>query len=249
MSGNAPATPNRVVVFIGGTAGEHLLPSSSDAELIRAGDLVIAADSGLDRALSILVTVHHVVGDLDSVSPEALELARGSGATIHTHQPDKDATDLELALELATGLLSSTADRPGSIHVVGGGGDRLDHLLGVVLLLGSPSLADHQVTASLGRARIAVVSPRSPQLIPAPPGDLVSLIPVHGAVSGITTTGLRWPLLDARLTPGTTRGLSNEVQVEPASVKVTSGTLAVVCPGLAAPVVAMRSGPYDPSPI
>ncbi len=248
MPGNAPATPKRVVVFIGGAPGEHLVPSVLDEEQTRSGDLVIAADSGLDRAMSRRVTVHHVVGDLDSVSPEALELARLDGATIHSHQPDKDATDLELALELATSLLPPAADTPTPIHVIGGGGDRLDHLLGVILLLGSPRLSTHLVTAALGQARVAIVNPCSPQLIPAPPGDLVSLIPLHGAASGVTTTGLRWPLLDARLTPGTTRGLSNEVQVAPAHVELQSGTLAVVCPGLAAPVVAIRSGPYDPSP-
>ena len=76
---------------------------------------------------------------------------------------------------------------------------------------------------------------RPPRLRPGRPaevegeaGDLVSLIPVGGPVQGITTSGLRWPLTDGGLAPGSTRGISNEMTETEATVAVEDGSLLVV---------------------
>ena len=45
---------------------------------------------------------------------------------------------------------------------------------------------------------------------------------------GVTTSGLAYPLSDATLEQGPTRGLSNEMLGEEATVSVGSGRLAVV---------------------
>ena len=79
--------------------------------------------------------------------------------------------------------------------------------------------------------------------IDAPPGAIVSLLPLHGAATGVTTTGLRYPLRAEPLTPGSGRGISNEVEAaggpgfvgsapEPAraSVHLDAGTLLVIHP-------------------
>ena len=58
---------------------------------------VIAADGGLDRAAALGLDVDVVIGDLDSVSAEALAAAEAAGARIVRHPEAKDATDLELA--------------------------------------------------------------------------------------------------------------------------------------------------------
>ena len=55
---------------------------------------VIAADSGMDHALALGVEVDLLVGDLDSVLPESIPLAK----RVERHPWDKDVTDLELAL-------------------------------------------------------------------------------------------------------------------------------------------------------
>jgi thiamine pyrophosphokinase len=59
-------------------------------------------------------------------------------------------------------------------------------------------------------------------------GDTVTLLPVGGDVTGVTTDGLRWPLRAATLRMGRSRGLSNEVASVPASVQIELGTLLVV---------------------
>ena len=60
------------------------------------------------------------------------------------------------------------------------------------------------------------------------PGDLVTLLPIGGDASGVTTKGLRYPLLGETLSFGRTRGLSNEVVHAPASVSLERGTLLVI---------------------
>ncbi len=60
------------------------------------------------------------------------------------------------------------------------------------------------------------------------PGDLVTLLAVGGPATGVTTTGLRWPLLGETLTPGSTRGVSNELAAATATVSVESGALVAI---------------------
>src|SRR6478752_4504313 len=105
---------------------------------------VIAADSGLGVATALGLHVDHLVGDLDSADAAAVSAAEAAGTTVDRHPAEKDATDLELALDAA---IARGAHR---IVVVDGGGDRLDHLLGNLLLLASDAFAGVQIEAFSG---------------------------------------------------------------------------------------------------
>ena len=59
-------------------------------------------------------------------------------------------------------------------------------------------------------------------------GDIVSLIPWQGEVTGIVTTGLKWLLQDETLYPQKTRGISNEMLDDTATVQIKSGLLLIV---------------------
>ena len=65
------------------------------------GAPVIAADKGLEHALALGLDVTVAVGDFDSASPEAVAVAEAAGVRIERHPQEKDATDLELALDVA----------------------------------------------------------------------------------------------------------------------------------------------------
>jgi thiamine pyrophosphokinase len=186
--------------------------------------LVVAADSGLDLALALGRDVDLVVGDLDSVSADALAHARRAGARVEEHPRDKDATDLELALDA---VLVAGAER---VTVVGAGGGRLDHFLANVALLAAPKYAGVDVVALIGPARVAVVTARRPAAVHGRPGSTVTLLPYGGPCTGVATHGLRWPLRGETLAPGTTRGVSNEMQEDTAEVAVDGGVLVVVQP-------------------
>jgi len=65
------------------------------------------------------------------------------------------------------------------------------------------------------------------------PGELVSLLAMHGPAGGITTSGLRFPLEQATLPVGSSLGVSNAFTGAAATVTVTDGVLIAVQPGVA----------------
>jgi thiamine pyrophosphokinase len=211
---NKPAAPT-AVVFAGGDPVDpkRLKP-------LPPGALLIAADGGLDQARLLGVEVDAIVGDMDSVDKDALDAALAAGGTAERHPPDKDATDLELALDYAT--------RRGCtrIIVIGGLGGRIDHLLGNALLLAAAETTTIEWWAE--SADIAFAHPGLPRRAPATPGDVVSLIPVGGAAVGIETKGLRWHLDHETLEPGSSRGISNVADSAEYSVVVESGSLLII---------------------
>lgn len=202
------------------SGGEALAHSA--VEQVPDGALVVAADSGVDRAAEVGLGVDVAVGDFDSVDPVVLDEAVRSGTHVVRHPAAKDQSDLELALDLAM------SHRPGRIIVLGGHGGRLDHFFANALLLASPAYAGSEVVAYMGTARIAVV--RTTATIGGRPGDLVTLLPVHGPAQGVRTRGLLYPLEREDLDPGTTRGLSNELNDAEAAVSLERGTLLVIQP-------------------
>ena len=181
-------------------------------------DFLVAADSGADAALALGLRVDMIVGDFDSVSPQAL----GAAGRQRRHPVDKDATDLELALREARDL---GADR---ITLIGGGGGRLDHFLANVAVLEGEDLAGVAVDALMGTARLWVV--RSRQEITGREGQVVSLLPLGGPARGVHTSGLRWALRGETLPAGSTRGVSNEMTGSRATVWLEGGVLLAIQP-------------------
>jgi len=205
------------LVFAGGDQ-----PPSAVTKRLPAAALVIAADSGLDHAAALGWAVDLVVGDLDSVDLELLANARAGGTTVEAHPQEKDQTDLELALDAAVGRGAR------DITVVGGHGGRLDHFLANLTVLASPRFAAARLDAWVGTAHVVVV--RDDATLEGRPGSLLSLLPLGGRAVGIRTDGLRYPLTDEDLDPGTTRGVSNEFVEPSARIHVRTGTLVAIQP-------------------
>ena len=216
MESETPATAPSAIVVTGGQA-----PFAS-AQALPHPALVIAADSGLHHAEALGLSVDLVVGDLDSVAPEALARARSAAVAIERHPRDKDASDLELALEAA---IARQVER---VIIVGGQGGRFDHLLANALLLGSPRFAGVELSWWIDGATATIVDPQRPLRLQGAVGDLLSLLPIGGDVAGITTNGLRWPLNQEVLATGSSRGISNELTAPVATVEVAAGTLLAI---------------------
>ena len=60
------------------------------------------------------------------------------------------------------------------------------------------------------------------------PGDVVTLLPVGGPATGVTTEGLRWELRSDTLEPGSTHGVSNELVGHRAVVGIAGGVLLAI---------------------
>ncbi len=207
------STAVTVVVVAGGDP-----PAPEEIARLPADPIVVAADAGLDHALAAGLTPAVAVGDMDSVSSEALATAEQSGTRIERHPPDKDQTDLELALGLAARL----ADR---IIVIGAAGGRLDHLIGNLSVLASPQWSGVDIEAWLGDARAVVA--HGHRTLEVDVGATVSLFALGGPARA-TTTGLSWPLNDELLEPLTSRGVSNQATNASPQLSVTEGVVMAI---------------------
>lgn len=196
---------------------------AEDSGWLARADLVVAADGGAASIDRLGRHVDRLVGDLDSVDPSLVDRLNGAGTIVDRHPVDKEASDAELAIEAAIDAGAT------EIVVLGAfGGPRLDHELANVLLLADADLAGRDLRLRRGPASVRSLRGPGQLDLPGAVGDLVTLLPVHGDAEGVTTAGLRWTLDGAMLRLGRSRGLSNEIVDEPASVRLDAGTLLII---------------------
>jgi thiamine pyrophosphokinase len=138
-----------------------------------------------------------------------------------SHPADKDETDLELAILLAK--------ERGAEHIVviGAMGGRMDMTVSNILLITHPALCSCRVEVWHGNQTGWLIRPPGDD-ISGRPGDTVSLIPLDGDVTGITTKGLKHRLKGARLNLGPGRGISNVMEENTARVELAEGLLFIV---------------------
>lgn len=205
-----------IIIFAGGTR----VPLSTVDELPRP-DLVIAADSGYQIAQALGYEVDTLIGDMDSVGslddiPSTTSIVR--------FPADKDATDLELAFELAV------REQPQRIVLVGAEGGRFDHEISAFAMICSERWA-HVPEIDWVRSDSISHVIRDTRRVQGDPGDVFSLIPVGGEASGVTTAGLQWELEADTLHAGSSRGVSNVLVQTEITVQVANGVLLGVFPG------------------
>jgi len=217
------ATPAHALVIADGDVDAPLL-----AELAAAEDrpLLIAADGGAARVLEANLTPDVVVGDFDSLSVADRGRLEALGVELRRADRDKDESDMELCLftALEAGI--------GRITILGALGlVRPEHSLANLLLLADPRLDDIDLVIA-GRGsrivRLGTAGGPGQHAIEGEPGDFVSLFPIGAAVEGVTTSGLRFRLADETLLLGHSRGLSNELLDQHASVTTRRGRLLLV---------------------
>lgn len=213
--------PDIVVVAGGEPVAPGLVPH------LPSGARVVAADAGVDRAFSLGWAIDVAVGDFDSVSGEGRAALARAGTDVRTHPADKDATDLELALEVAVELVAGS---PGSVRRVlalGLEGGRPDHALGNLLVAASARFVGLDIELVLAQGRAWAV--RDQLTGDRPPGGTLSIVPVHGPAT-VSVTGVRWPLDRSTLDAGSTRGISNQTVGGPVALTVHAGVVLCITP-------------------
>ena len=117
------APPSMVIV-----AGGRLPESSRMNELCKDRD-VWAVDRGLDSCMEAGITPSLFIGDGDSVSKEARQWYLFKGIPSILFSPEKDLTDLQLALKEAGGAWGYPSETAKcSAILTGSFGGRFDHL-------------------------------------------------------------------------------------------------------------------------
>lgn len=200
-------------------ANGPLTVSPAIRQVIFAAGRLVGVDGGSRHLQSLGVRPHLVLGDMDSIPADLLREYCREGVEMHPHPPHKDATDLELAMELA---MTGDATR---ISILGATGGRLDHTLGNLFLL-ARCLPTGIPACIMDQEQCVHLTDQSLTLDGAV-GDTLSLLPATPQVCGVSLTGLEYPLHDATLTFGTSWGMSNVFVETRAKVILRSGRLFV----------------------
>lgn len=206
----------RIIIFANGEL-PHL---EAARRLLQPDDYIICADGGTRHALALGLTPQLVIGDMDSIDKDKWQDLENSEVSVELFPQDKNETDLELAIGRAIEL------SPERLLIIGALGGRLDQMLGNIALLSDNRLST--LNARLDDGVEEIFFCRDQAQIHGSKGDILSLIPWGNAVYGVQTKGLKWPLQNETLFPDQTRGISNEMTENDASIKIESGLLLIV---------------------
>ncbi|MCL2573339.1 MAG: thiamine diphosphokinase [Defluviitaleaceae bacterium] len=191
------------------------------SENIEDASYIICCDGGASFANKIGIVPNLIVGDLDSLDILVKQDYESKNVAFAKFPSDKNATDLELAMEIALQRM------PDEVVILGGYGGRPDHFLGNIQTLILAARADARAFLVGSFAKTFVIDKFAE--IPRENFDYISLVPLEGEASGVTTTGLKYPLQSDTLNNGTTVGISNEFADDVATVTVDDGLLLAIC--------------------
>lgn len=186
-------------------------------------EYMIAADSGMEFLYRHGKKPDMIVGDFDSTDPVVLEAYRKmEGIEWRRFRPEKDDTDTELAILIAAELGAK------EVHILGGTGSRLDHVIANVYLLGL--LEEKHIQAYLVDAhnRIQIINQQTVLEKESQYGTYLSLMPFMGTVEGVTLKGFKYPLNDYTFDGCHSIGISNEIVEKQAVIELRKGRLIVM---------------------
>ena len=182
--------------------------------LVDNSNIIVACDGAIVQLLQNDIVPDYVVGDLDSIPIEMIESQIEPLDITVIPMLNQNSSDLAKALEYCK---KHSAKR---IDVIGIEGGRVDHQIGAYF-----SLCEHNSNAILH------LEQWSARLVPSEGfiiGSIeksknVSLFAI-GTVNGVTLSGVKWPLENERLSPGT-NGLHNESNGEEIQISHQGGHL------------------------
>lgn len=183
-------------------------------------DQVICIDGGTVWAQRMGVIPDRVVGDMDSISQEAIDYATSLGAEFTVVAREKDNTDFQLGLELAE------MDGATCVVVWGGTGSRLDHSLSNLFSASSLVPRGIEVCFQSPQEDIYLISRHL--VLPGKVGDTVSLITLGDESRGVNLKGFQYPLSNATIKGRWQWAVSNVIVEPNPEVEIESGVVAVI---------------------
>jgi thiamine pyrophosphokinase len=148
-------------------------------ELAEGYDLLLAADSGGKVLYEYGYLPDLLIGDFDSIDRELLTFFRERGVKITEFPPEKDWTDLELAVQTVINL------NVQEILIYGAIGDRLDHTLGNLSLLHQVMLSGAKAIIVGLKERVFLLGPEETLTLYPEPNRFFSLLPLYPGVEGV----------------------------------------------------------------
>lgn len=184
----------------------------------------IGIDRGVRYLLNEDIQPSIAIGDFDSILSTELELFRQVVPTLKIFKPEKDETDMELALRLAL------EKNPVEMKIFGATGGRLDHLFANIHLLSWILKENPELSVEvIDRQNIVFV--RKPGTYHLPKifdMKYVSFIPLSEEVKDLTLVGFKYPLKNRNILFSSTLCISNELILDYGTFSFSEGILMVV---------------------
>ena len=189
------------------------------SSFIQSSALVIAVDGGVRKCISLDIQPNVLIGDFDSIGYDEMKSFQAAGVEIIQYPTHKDETDLELALNYINNTEVS------DVMIIGGLGARWDMTIANILIITNSVYTDLNIHFLDGTQDLFLLRAGENTLIKGNLGDTLSLIPLVGDVSGVSTQGLLYPLQNETLRFGTARGVSNVFTLERVQINIKHGLL------------------------
>lgn len=218
---NFKSSPSKNHVFL--INGELKDPQKVSAEISK-DSYIIGVDGGTNHAERLGVVPDVIIGDLDSISPGALNAFSRPGIRILKHPIHKNETDLELALS------HSLSFDPARLLFVSGLGGRIDHTLANVFILLRQDLKDREIEFFDGSTRIHLLAGLGERVIKGVPGKEFSIIPLSSDLLVGSLIGAEWGLYKETLELGSSRGISNLFKDNQLKIELLGGSALLVIP-------------------
>lgn len=180
-------------------------------------DYIVACDAGYRNAGALGVTPDLIVGDFDSAPRPDTQ----GNMVVLPHV--KDDTDTHYA---ARWLVEHGAKQVTMLGALGGA--RMEHTLANIATGLYLARAGVEVLLADERSELHYLLPGHPLSLPRGDWMYLSLFPIDGSLTGVSMSGVFYPLSDATLTPDYPLGVSNEFTAPTAELSCTGGSGLVV---------------------
>lgn len=122
----------KAIIFLN---GEYNYKKEFVQKIVQKNDIIFCADGGGNYCYEYEITPNYIIGDLDSIKLEILNIYKKNGVKIEKYNPEKDYTDFELILEKIEKYENENEIKFEKIYVLGGLGKRIDMTLNNLYLL------------------------------------------------------------------------------------------------------------------
>lgn len=178
---------------------------------------IFGVDGGTEYLYKLLLQPTQIIGDFDSIDENTKKRAIRDGADINSFDPDKDRTDLEIALDVAS------KNKGKDITIIGGEGNDIDHLFGNLLTISS----FHSTEEIMWVTKLETIIFSTKQFFKIKKNSTFSILPLS-RIENLSIKGAKWDIDNENIPYGSTRTLRNRALSEEIFIEAKNGKFCLI---------------------
>ena len=178
---------------------------------------IFGVDGGTEYLYKLLLQPTQIIGDFDSIDENTKKRAIRDGADINSFDPDKDRTDLEIALDVAK------KNKGKDITIIGGEGNDIDHLFGNLLTISS----FHSTEEIMWVTKLETIIFSTKQFFKIKKNSTFSILPLS-RIENLSIKGAKWDIDNENIPYGSTRTLRNSALSEEIFIEAKNGKFCLI---------------------